>query len=101
MKWTDKVKALLRTAVTDLFSEETGPHEPDRAAAQLDVTQARLNVLQDEVALAVARAKRAQQAWQTAQEVKLKIAKGAWRFAEEPQTLRLEKELAPWRDRLT
>lgn len=42
-----------------------------------------------------------QQAWQTAQEVKQKIANGAWRFAEEPQTLRLEKELAPWRDLLT
>ncbi|MBE2199223.1 MAG: hypothetical protein IAE79_11480 [Anaerolinea sp.] len=66
MKWTDKVKSALRTAVADLFSEETGSREPDRAAAQLDVTQARLNVLQDEVALAVARAKRAQQTWQTA-----------------------------------
>ncbi|MCA9960296.1 MAG: hypothetical protein R3E31_30805 [Chloroflexota bacterium] len=66
MKWTDKVKALLRTAVSDLFSEETHPTTPDRVQTQVEITQARLNVLHDEVALTVARAKRAQQAWQTA-----------------------------------
>jgi protein associated with RNAse G/E len=39
-----------------------------------------------------------QRAWQTAQEVKQKILQREWRFAEAPQSLRFDKEIAPWRD---
>lgn len=42
-----------------------------------------------------------QQAWETAQSVKQKIQQREWRFGEEPHTLRLDKEIAPWRDLLT
>lgn len=67
MKLADKVKAFVRTAVSDIFSEDSNPDVSDKVLAQIDITQARLNALRDEVAQAVARAKRAQQIWQTAQ----------------------------------
>lgn len=40
-------------------------------------------------------------AWKSAQHVQDLITTGGWRFAEDPQTIELKKELAPWNVLLT
>ncbi len=42
-----------------------------------------------------------QRAWDTAHHVRQMIVNHDWRFAEDPTTLRFEKEIALWRDDLT
>ena len=42
-----------------------------------------------------------QRAWDTAHTVRQMVVNHEWRFAEDPATLRFEKEIAPWKDRLT
>lgn len=65
MKLIDKVTQVIKTAVSDLFSEETQTTDP--FFLHLRQTQTRLNELRDELAQAIAREKRAETAWRTAQ----------------------------------
>lgn len=67
MKLRDKLRMIVQTAVSDLFSEDSHPTAPDRVLAQIEVSQARLDALTAELATAIARASRAEQAWQLAQ----------------------------------
>ncbi|MBK8988359.1 MAG: hypothetical protein IPM39_20200 [Chloroflexi bacterium] len=64
--WT-KVRRAVQTAVADLFSEETETAVPDPIADLVRQTQKRLDALQDELAQALARQRRAETAWRTAQ----------------------------------
>ena len=66
MKWIDRVLTSLRSAARDLISEEDTSAEEDHVAALLDTAQARLNVLRDELATAIAREKRAEIEWHEA-----------------------------------
>ncbi len=66
MKWIDRVLTALRTAARDLTSEEDAAAEEDHVVALLDTAQARLNVLRDELATAIAREKRAEIEWHAA-----------------------------------
>ena len=66
MKWIDRVLTALRSAARDLISEEDIAAEEDHVAALLDTAQARLNVLRDELATAIAREKRAEIEWHEA-----------------------------------
>ena len=66
MKWIDRVLTSLRSAARDLISEEDTAAEEDHVAALLDTAQARLNVLRDELATAIAREKRAEIEWHEA-----------------------------------
>ncbi len=65
MKLTDKVTQVIKTAVSDLFGEEVA--ETDPLSQHIYQAQTRLNQLRDELAQAVAREKRAEIAWKTAQ----------------------------------
>ena len=69
MKWIDRIFNSLRTAARDLLSEDdqTVDATADRATALLDAANARLNVLRDELAQAIAREKRLEAEWRTAQ----------------------------------
>jgi hypothetical protein len=64
--WT-KVRRVVQTAVSDLFSEETETAVPNPIADLIRQTQKRLDALQDELAQALVRQKRAETAWRTAQ----------------------------------
>jgi phage shock protein A len=65
MKWFDRILTALRSAARDLISEEDEV-EGDRVDALIDAAQTRLTVLRDELALAVAREKRAELEWRAA-----------------------------------
>lgn len=65
MRLVTKLKTFFLTAVSDLFSEETQTTDP--FLLHLRQTQTRLNQLRDELAQAIAREKRAETAWRTAQ----------------------------------
>ena len=69
MKWIDRIFNSLRTAARDLLSEDdqVADATTDRATALLDAANARLNVLRDELAQAIAREKRLEAEWRTAQ----------------------------------
>ncbi len=69
MKWIDRIFNSLRTAARDLLSEDdqTVDATADRATALLDAATARLNVLRDELAQAIAREKRLEVEWHSAQ----------------------------------
>jgi phage shock protein A len=69
MKWIDRIFNSLRTAARDLISEDDQPADAnaDRATALLDAAGARLNVLRDELAQAIAREKRLEIDWHAAQ----------------------------------
>lgn len=62
-----RVRRLWHTAVADLFSEETATAVPDRVVTLIHDIQHRLDELHNELALALARARRAETAWQVAQ----------------------------------
>ncbi len=69
MKWIDRIFNSLRTAARDLLSEDDQPIDAnaDRATALFDAANARLNVLRDELAQAIAREKRLEVEWRSAQ----------------------------------
>ncbi len=67
MKLWNKVRRAVQTAVSDLFSEDTETAVPDPIADLIRQTQKRLDALQDEMAQALVRQKRAETAWRTAQ----------------------------------
>ncbi|MCB8945712.1 MAG: hypothetical protein H6658_18340 [Ardenticatenaceae bacterium] len=67
MRLVDKLRAVVKTAVSDLFSEETETAVPDRTAQLIKQTQTHLTHLHGELAQAVARQKRAETAWRVAQ----------------------------------
>jgi len=67
MKLLDSLALAVRTAARDLFGEEDeSPNEASRPATLLKTAQARLDALNEQLAQAVAREKRAEQAWQDA-----------------------------------
>ncbi len=67
MKLLDSLALAVRTAARDLFGEEDeSPSEASRPATLLKTAQARLDALNEQLAQAVAREKRAEQAWQDA-----------------------------------
>lgn len=70
MKWFDRILTGLRAAARDLISEDVddADRETDRVEALLDTAQTRLRVLRSELALAVAREKRAEIDWRAAWE---------------------------------
>jgi len=67
MKFWTKVRRVVQTAVSDLFSEEAETAVPDPVNNLIRQTQKRLDDLQDELAQALVRQKRAEAAWRTAQ----------------------------------
>ncbi|MBP6803388.1 MAG: hypothetical protein KA362_04710 [Chloroflexi bacterium] len=67
MKLWAKVRQIWRTAVSDLFSEESETAVSDPVADLIRQTQQRLDALQDELAQALVRQKRAESAWRAAQ----------------------------------
>ncbi|MBP6470187.1 MAG: hypothetical protein KBE23_04145 [Chloroflexi bacterium] len=67
MKLWAKVRQVWQTAVSDLFSEESETAVSDPVADLIRQTQQRLDALQDELAQALVRHKRAETAWRTAQ----------------------------------
>lgn len=70
-----KVRRVVQTAVSDLFSEDADTATsaalragvPDRTTALVQETQKRLDELKNELALAMAREKQAENVWRTAQ----------------------------------
>jgi chromosome segregation ATPase len=62
-----KVRQGLHTVMADLFSEETETAVPDRATAFSQSTQRQLDDLRNELAMALAREKQAENVWRTAQ----------------------------------
>lgn len=66
MRLVDKLRQVVRTAVADLFSEETETAAPDPTAALLKETQYHLDGLRGELVRAIARQKRAETAWRVA-----------------------------------
>ncbi len=62
-----KVRRVVQTAVTDLFSEESDTAVPDPTAAHIQQAQKRLDALKNELALALTREKQAEAIWRTAQ----------------------------------
>jgi phage shock protein A len=66
MRLIDKLRQVVKTAVADLFSEETETAAPDPTAALLQETQRHLDKLRSELARAIARQKRAETAWRVA-----------------------------------
>jgi len=67
MKFWTKVRRVVQTAVSDLFSEETETAVPDPISDLIRRTQQRLDELQDELAQALVRQKRAEATWRAAQ----------------------------------
>ncbi len=67
MKFWTKVRRVVQTAVSDLFSEESETAVSDPISDLIRQTQKRLDELQDELAQALVRQKRAEAAWRTAQ----------------------------------
>lgn len=67
MRLVDKLRLVVKTAVSDLFSEETETAVPDRGTAVVRQTEAHLHKLEDELTQAVARQKRAETALRVAQ----------------------------------
>lgn len=67
MRLVDKLRQVVKTAVSDLFSEETETAVPDRTAVLVKQTQSHLDTLRNELAQAIARQKRAETAWRVAQ----------------------------------
>lgn len=67
MKLWAKVRQVWRTAVSDLFSEESETAVSDPVTDLVRQTRQRLDALQDELAQALVRQKRAESAWRTAQ----------------------------------
>ena len=69
MKWIDRIFNSLRTAARDLLSEDdqVADTTADRATALLGAANARLTVLRDELAQAIAREKRLEVEWHNAQ----------------------------------
>ena len=69
MKWIDRIFNSLRTAARDLLSEDdqVADTTADRATALLGAANARLTVLRDELAQAIAREKRLEVEWRNAQ----------------------------------
>lgn len=62
-----KVRRVVQTAVTDLFSEESDTAVPDQTAVLMQDTQKRLDGLKNDLALALAREKQAETIWRAAQ----------------------------------
>lgn len=62
-----KMRRVVQTAVTDLFSEETGTATPDPMVAQIQELQKRLDSLKNDLALALVREKQAENIWRAAQ----------------------------------
>jgi phage shock protein A len=67
MRLVDKLRQVVKTAVSDLFSEESETAVPDSTAKLLKQTQTHLDQLRNELAQAVARQKRAETAWRVAE----------------------------------
>ena len=68
MRLVDKLRMVVKTAVSDLFSEETEtPLPPDRTTTILQQTEAHLNQLNQELTQAIVRQKRAETALRVAQ----------------------------------
>ena len=69
MKWIDRIFNSLRTAARDLLSDDdqVADTTADRATALLGAANARLTVLRDELAQAIAREKRLEVEWRNAQ----------------------------------
>lgn len=67
MKWVDKLRMVVTTAVSDLFSEETETAVVDPTTAKLQQTQKHLTELHEELTQAVVRQKRAETAMRVAQ----------------------------------
>jgi len=67
MRLVDKLRRVVKTAVADLFSEETETAAPDPTAALLKETQHHLDRLRKELAWAITRQKRAETAWRMAE----------------------------------
>ena len=69
MKWIDRIFNSLRTAARDLLSDDDQVTDTtaDRATALLGAANARLTVLRDELAQAIAREKRLEVEWHSAQ----------------------------------
>ncbi len=67
MKLFDRLSIALRNAAHDLFGEEDqAPTEASHPDALLDAARRRMEVLTEQLAQAIAREKRAEQAWQSA-----------------------------------
>ncbi len=62
-----KVRRVVQTAVTDLFSEETDTATPDPMVAQIQALQKRLDSLKNDLALALVREQQAENIWRAAQ----------------------------------
>lgn len=62
-----KVRRVVQTAVSDLFSEESDTAVPDQTTVHIQDTQRRLDGLKNDLALALAREQQAETVWRVAQ----------------------------------